>query len=361
MKTVEYILEHGLESLTDVLGIVVKERGDLICLDYSQLESPKNHPVVLECRGLILEKDTWNIVFRSMERFFNLGEPFVIPFDPLAAQYFDKVDGSLIKIYNYAGMWHIATRGTVVADNETPFGLSFQDLVLKALQVTFEEFQDKANLYLNPKLSYNYEVTSIENRVVTRYEGYTLHFLSARNTETGEYVDEREAASKLGAKILEPVFKTPVTLDTVTSYVESLPDLKEGLVTYLNGIPICKVKSTVYVELHNKRGNGLSLNGIRRIVLIQEQDEYLSYFPEERFLFEPYIKAYEAIFVSLGIKWQEVKDIEDQKEFAMQVKDFPGNSLLFSKRRCPDKSFRTLVSALSEASQFRLLDIFKDA
>lgn len=359
MNTIKFIRENGLEALTDQLGIVVKERGSLLCLDYDQIESPRLHPVVLECRGLILEKDTYNIVFRSMSRFFNYGEANTKELDFKSAKYYDKVDGSLIKIYCYRDNWYIATRGTIIADNETPFVITFQDLVLKALGLTPEEFQLEAHKNLNPNLSYNFEVTSIENRVVTRYEGYTLYYLNARDTLTGAYVDEEKSALALGARTLENIFTLTPDPEDVVNYVDHLPDLKEGVIAYINGTPSCKFKSKVYVELHHKRGNGISLNGIRRLVILQEHPEYLSYFGEELPLFEPYINAYEAMFLDVHSLWDKVKDIENQKDFANIVKLHPASSLFFTKRKQPESTFYNIFNTrLNEPSQFRLLDAY---
>lgn len=355
MNTLSFIQDFGLDALTSTLGITIKERDNLLVLDYDQIESPKQHPVVKECRGLILEKDTHKVVFRCMDRFFNYREADTLSHDYTNAVYFDKVDGSLIKIFFYNNRWYIATRGTIIADNETPFGVTFEWLVYKALQLDANAFQESATKYLNPKISYNFEITSIENRVVTRYEGYTLHYLSARDTETGEYVDEAEAASALGAVLLEPV-NAGNSVEDVLSYVEKLPDLKEGLIAYVDGKPICKFKSTKYVEVHHKRGNGISLNGVRRLVIIGEDTEYLSYFPEELPLFEPYQIAYERLFKRLTAAWIALQDIEEQKDFALKANVFPFSSLLFSKRRDPEASFAALFNKLTEPAQFRLID-----
>ena len=75
MHVQTYLRTHGLSKLTEELGIKVKsypEEG-LLVLNYSQIDSPKSHPVVMECRGLILDME-FNVVSRSMCRFFNLGE-----------------------------------------------------------------------------------------------------------------------------------------------------------------------------------------------------------------------------------------------------------------------------------------------
>ena len=69
---------HTLYDLTDELGILVTEHPNpnvpLVSLKYSQINSPKHNEIVKECRGLVLEKDTWNVVAKPFKRFFNLGE-----------------------------------------------------------------------------------------------------------------------------------------------------------------------------------------------------------------------------------------------------------------------------------------------
>lgn len=67
-------------------------------------------PMTLAARGLILDDDG-NVVARGMLKFFNYGERS----DPLPNEefkVFDKVDGSLVILCNYAGKRFLATRGS---------------------------------------------------------------------------------------------------------------------------------------------------------------------------------------------------------------------------------------------------------
>lgn len=365
MHTIQYILQHGLEALTTELGITVKERDNLLILDYDQITSPKTHPVVMECRGLILEKDTYKIVFRCMERFFNYTEAGTDKLDYSNAEYYDKVDGSLIKIFYYNSKWYIATRGTIIADNTTAFGITFEELVLKALRLkTNDDFQWEANHILNPKISYNFEVTSVENRVVTRYEGYTLTYLNARNTETGEYVDEQTPAILLGAKLQVPVLSS-VPIETVFDYVDNIPDLKEGLVAYINGIPVCKFKNKLYVDIHHTTScltneHGLSTKRVIKLVLENEYAEYLAYFPEKEFLFTPYIKAKEKLLDTFACVWLNYSHHETIKDFAIAVKGNLLSSMLINKYRNPSKSYEQVFYDNNQVTQIKLLEQFKE-
>lgn len=365
MKTIDYIKEHGLQALTDNLGITIKRRGGLILLDYSQIDSPKTDPIVGECRGIILEEETLAVKSRPFDRYFNYGECFTdILLDKAIEnksniEYFPKLDGSLIKVYYYNDKWNICTRGTIIADNETTFGSTFQDLVLKAMDLDSLEAFDlllKENNF-NPAITYILEVTSIENRIVTRYEGYTATFLAARYNETGVYCteQEREKVSAVGIKLLDAIkFES---IEQINNVIKQFKNLEEGFVIYIDGIPSIKIKSEAYVVVHHTRGNGmLTPKHIKHLILTNEYEEYLNYFEEDKPLFEPYIKAYKELFIQLEFAWKMHKDIESQKDFALTFKNVPYQSLMFGKRKQPDISFIKLLQRQSEKSQHDLLE-----
>lgn len=50
MKTIDFLKDNGIEALRTELAITVKEVDDLLVLNYNQIESPKTHPIVVECR-----------------------------------------------------------------------------------------------------------------------------------------------------------------------------------------------------------------------------------------------------------------------------------------------------------------------
>ena len=340
MKLTKFLEENSykVSALTENLGITVKEYDDRYVFNYNQIESPKTHPVVVECRGIILDKQ-FNIICRPFNRFFNFGEApdTQKQLDMSKAIAFEKVDGSLIKIYHHK-QWEIATRGTAFAEsNVGDFNLTFRQLVLKALDMSEEEFQIKANSVLNKDVSYCFEVTAMENRVVTFYEGHTLHYLGARITSTGEYVSASElnAVKALGAKeIAKYQFSTPE--QAVTS-ANSLGGLQEGFVVWqeIEGEfqPVCKIKAEAYLTVHAIRGEGLTQRRIAELVLTGEEDEYLTYFSEDRKHFIPYVDAFQKLKYSVESEWNKVKEIKDQKEFALAVKHLPFSASLFKAKK----------------------------
>lgn len=90
-KTLEDLeLEYGIKcNISSGLGVV--------SLNYSQIASDMSLPLVQECRALILELNSWNVVCRSYKRFFNFEEPNAAPirncFDWTTAKVPIKVDG----------------------------------------------------------------------------------------------------------------------------------------------------------------------------------------------------------------------------------------------------------------------------
>lgn len=346
MKVIEYLKENGTEKLTAEFGVIVKKYEDaqLLVLDYDQINSPKND-ITSECRGLILDYDH-NIVSRSFDRFFNYGENFAT-FNPATAVAYEKVDGSLIKIYNWKGVWYVSTRGTAFAESGVNgWDITFKDMVLKALSLRDEDdFQTHCDTWLEESRTYIFEVTGVQNRVVTRYEGESLWFLASRNNKSGKYYT-REFLSVV------PVFraKLPRTFkfDSIEHCLETakhLPDLQEGYVIYENGVPVCKVKSPAYVAVHHIRGEGLSPKRIAELVVINEQEEYLTYFEEDRKFFTPYVEALEFQLKSAQHHYHKYRDIEDQKEFALCVKDYHYAQYLFQARKTGESDIYKVFNA----------------
>ncbi len=360
MQVLQYIKENGIQKLNEEFGIMVKLYDEgLYVLNYDQINSPKAHPIVVECRGLIIDHD-FNIVSRSLDRFFNLGEQpdTQAHLDWSKAECAEKVDGSLIKIYNWKGTWHCSTRGTAFAESNCNFGDSFKSLIFKALDCDDEvEFQHLCNLWLDNDWTYVLELTCRENRVVKAYDGYTLHYLASRHNQSGEFGDdyEKQAALMIGAREIN-TFKFS-SVDDCIHTAKHLPDLEEGYVVYQDGKPVCKVKSPAYVAVHHIRDEGLSPKRIMQLVLINEQDEYLNYFPEDEKFFTPYVEALKLLLANIEIVYEANQHIIEQKEFALSVKDYPFSGVLFQARQKKKDVIETFHEQ-SESFKMKVLEAF---
>lgn len=336
MKVVEYLKAHGVEKLAEEFSIIVKAVDDLYVLNYNQIESPKAHPIVMECRSLILDT-SFNVVSRSFDRFFNLGEApdTQTHLDMNLAVCYEKVDGSLIKLYFHNGKWHVATRGTAYADSQCNWGPTFKELVMRALNVKDDAEMQIRLSGLNTSETHIFELTSQENRVVRRYEGYSLHYLRSRVNATGEYINVWPmlyAICKLGSNIVQPRFYKFSDVSSCLAAAKSLPNLEEGYVIYQEGLPVCKVKSPAYLAVHAIRGEGLTPKRTMQLVLMNEQDEYLTYFPEDSIHFTPVVAALKLHLQNITDVYEQFSNVESQKEFALAVSRYKFASILFKAR-----------------------------
>ena len=366
MEVINYLKSHGVEALKDEFSIRVKEYPEekLLVLNYCQIDSPKCHPITMECRGLILDYD-FNVVSRSFDRFFNHGEALDITgdFDITKAIAYEKLDGSLIKLYYHNGMWHFATRGTAFAETANDQGCVFKDLCWDAFEVSNEiQFQKKMNKlelcgFVDAAMTYIFELTSPRNRIVKRYKTTSLTLLGIRHKDgwyNGGSIMDLVAQAMM---VNSPKVYEFDTMEHCLRASRELKELDEGYVMYDRETdqPLIKIKSPAYVAVHHIRGEGIPTpNRIMDLVWTNETDEYLSYFPEDYDLFEPYEQAHRNLVDRVYTTWHSCKGIEDQKEFAMEVKDLPYSGILFSLRNY-DLTMEDAVAKMTKQNKRDLL------
>lgn len=365
MLVIDFLKEHNKDfsKLTEVFGIKVKTYDDgcrprLHVLNYDQIESPKTEPIVMECRGLILD-DELNVICRPFDRFFNYGEAGTDKYDFEGYTFYPKLDGSLIKVYHWYGAWRIATRGTAFAEsNVGDWGITFQELFLKAAGCkNMDEFQDKCwSAVMNVQETYLFELTALENRVVTHYTEPSVTLLAVRNCLTGEYTDMSSEVSLPDDFYKVNIAERGYTIEEIIKQADSLKNLEEGFVGYdMFNVPRVKVKSAAYVAVHHIRGEGLNDRRCCELVLSGECEEYLTYFPEDREIVLPYIHAFDVMVETLNSEMEKYKDIESQKDFALAIARVEGKAILFTCR----KLGITINGALEGASLSLRVDLLR--
>lgn len=277
---VQHFLRNGgtLEQLRrPPYELIIKEWCGLVCLKYTQGRSDEFCEIVKECRGLILEKGTWNVVCHPFHRFFNYGQPAAATLQgPL--QCFQKLDGSLVKVYNYRGQWFCASSGTIdgqgyIEDSETGGKVRFFWLVYDALgayDITWDDFTKT----LDPTKTYMYELCTPKNVVVIPHNDYKLYYLGERSNITGqeEYNED--------PRISNPKIYDLNNLSEILSASNSLPLSEEGFVVVDGNFNRLKVKNPAYLRAHYLHHNGKP--NYLDIVVERNEEEYLTYFPHHR-------------------------------------------------------------------------------
>lgn len=373
METLKYINKFGLDALTEEFGICVGEYDNFYVLNYSQIESPKLNPIVKECRGLIIDKDLKTVLCRSFDRFFNWGETEERMSINNNVVCMAKEDGSLINVWfnPHSNKWTCSTRKMAFGEGQNSFGMVFNELVDTALDEELHSFCERNKFCQG--YTYIFELTSPKNRIVTQYKETKLKLLGVRfnnvhllssNSEYCKnggylYVNELKEICYRSSGVIElPKMFLITCYEDVKKELNNLSELNEGFVLWnqVTGKRI-KAKSPSYVAVHHLRGNGIpNPKNIMTLVVENEVDEYLTYFPEDEEMFLKYDVAFEDFKDKVLGTWESVNHLRRQKDFALEVKNLPFSSLLFNLRKgkCLDELIKNMpINRLLQMMELR--------
>ncbi len=358
---------NPIQTIYDELGVRVKEYAEgLYVFNYSQIDSPKTNDVVRECRGSICARDDggWFFVCRPFKRFFNYGEASetLDDFDFSRSTVFEKADGSLIKFwYDFKNRkWHVGTRGTAYAETENEYGVMFRDLIVDEVFNGEVPFNDWCNSKLPIDNTHMFELTSPKNRIVTKYNKTELVYLGSIDNYSGD-IHDWFYRFWVNPNVRKAKQFNVSTIDRCIEAAKELPNLEEGFVVRDNySGQMVKIKSPLYVAAHHLRGDiGLTPKKICKLVVTNETDEYLKYFPDDQEIIQPYIDEWEFIKRVVTSHHEVLRLIQDQKEFALIAQRFLFSYVLFMARKNNQDPVLVLNSQ-RESVKIKLLQKFME-
>ena len=280
---------------------------NFVMFKYNQIESDFNESIVRECRGLILNEDTYDVVSYPFNKFGNVGEGvWVDNIDWNSAHVLEKCDGSIIKIVKVNGKLLISTNGCILASecnisNITESSLkNFEDLFYWAIKEQFPNFkQDWFEQLFEEGYTYIFELCTNANKIVVPHPEPKVYFIGIRNNKTYKeiYIFDH-AFSKL---FPTPKISPLKTLDDVVNAASKLDWKNEGYVVSDKYFKRVKVKSLEYLKVHRLAGNGvLSIRRAIDVYMAGECDEILAYFPEYKSAFDEIDKRFNSKYIELG-------------------------------------------------------------
>lgn len=245
------------------MGVVSRvlhpEHRNLAIYNYTPVAQHDNiwDNVTEQCRGLIVDSDTDNVIARPFRKFFNLNTSFrpethEANLPPGKPEVFEKVDGSLGILYWYNGKPSISTRGSFASDQAKWATTWFRENVWRQTNHFLEGYTPL------------FEIIYKENRIVVDYGDFEgLVLLGLVSVETGfevpfQVIQQQAAANNIIA---------------IRQYDKSLVEAKETNDKNFEGyvlsywpekapVPLrIKVKTEEYVRLH-KVVTGLNPKGI---------------------------------------------------------------------------------------------------
>ena len=292
----------------------------LTIYNYSQATQyeAKWDEVTLSCRGLVFD-DNGNQVSYPFKKFFNIEENKHTPTNDF--EIYEKVDGSLITVFNYNGGWVVSSRGSFTSDQAI------------AAQKLFNRF--KVDM-LDPNSTYLFELIAPWNRIVVDYgdvEELILLGIKSKDYECSH--EELVAVSKyLGCKVTQLFHFEDYTEIQKLNWANT-----EGFIVRFSNGDRCKIKFADYVKLHRVLTNCSSYD-------VWENLKTFGKLPEEMLKDVP-DEFYNWVHGMEGKLRKEFKYVEnlhmahlsstlryglDRKEFALRVQGLEGvnHGLIFA-------------------------------
>jgi RNA ligase len=268
------------------LGLVeVNKHPDLPLYIYNysrtvQYES-KWDEVTLTCRGLILDENG-EIVARSFDKFFNFEEVKDLDWNCEHVWIQEKMDGSLLILFNYQGQWYTASRGSFTSEQ-----------AIKGMEILKSKYDISKFM---PECVYICEVIYPTNRIVVDYGGVEkVTFLSASDRDSGTELNWNLAVMVFNISGIEKddLVLSTLVYDADQSMLEHLKshnsDNREGYVLrFFPGNQRVKIKFEEYVRLHRLLTNFSNVDIWECLKNGDDMDAFLERVPDE---FDKWVKT----------------------------------------------------------------------
>jgi len=168
----------------------IKRDQGYVLLKYSQIDSNFLLDLVQAARGVIFdEKNNYEVVCRPFEKFFNFGEEQAVKIDWNTASVFEKIDGSILKMWFSKRLdeWIVSTNGVIFGEDVPVMFPSskiktFGDMIRQTPSLYWEGSSFDENY------TYIFEIVGRENRVVVPYEEIEMYYLTSFCNKSGEEI-----------------------------------------------------------------------------------------------------------------------------------------------------------------------------
>ncbi len=229
----------------------------------------------LSCRGLVLDADNQPIA-RPLKKFFNFEEHQALLPDGIPAIY-EKMDGSMILLFHYAGEWRVASRGSFISD---------QAIKAKTMLANYSE----ELVELDRTHTYILEVIYPTNRIVVDYGSQErLVLLAAIHTLTGIELDIESVGWSDRAQTY-PATDFPAWMKTIQQTQSELINQEGFILKWPNGFRL-KYKLADYVRLHRVLTRIQAKDIWECLCEGQDLDQFLESVPDEFYKWVKGVKA----------------------------------------------------------------------
>ena len=215
MNTLEIqklVKEKGFSAIQTQFKLDMKQDDDFTLLKYQQTNSPLGSISVQQCRGIIFDTETKEVVAFPFVKFPNLKENHRIDFSKFTVR--EKTDGTMITLWfsTKLSKWIVSTSGSLYAENNTGLGTGdlyhavvsemkaqnieqswklgsekLSELGCKTISELFFDVASELNMNidaLDENKTYVFELATEFNQVVNSYDSNVLKLLMVRDINT---------------------------------------------------------------------------------------------------------------------------------------------------------------------------------
>ena len=321
----------------------IKWDGEFVIFKYNMIDSDLSLPICREARGSIFtcEHNEWRCVCRSLDKFGNWSESYAATKKidwSKSVTIQEKVDGSIIRVWCWKGLWHVSTNGTIDAFKaecgDSTYGDVFYSIIEK--YTTVRAFFEA----LNPMFTHWFEMVHPQyNQIVVHYNEPAIYYLGRRNIVTMEESIYFDIFSNIGWIKTPKVYRYN-NLDEVLEACHNMGENKEGYVVCAyeqmedSSFLRIKCKGDEYLKRHKLRGNG-PLTSTKVVGLWQTDtlDDFLAYFPEHTDFVNKIVKQIRDLYEKADIAYDVVKGVRPRRDFALHAQTYikPIQGYLFAR------------------------------
>jgi len=373
MLEIEKFIKKYLKNWEDLLSkdpynIKVSRNKGYVLLKYNQISSDFSYKICRECRGIILDEESnYKIVCKPFDKFFNYGEELAADIDWDSAKIQEKVDGSILKLWWAERLQHfvLSTNGTIFAENTSVMFPSiniktFHDMFYSVFDGIVEKFPFAKHDDVFKKYTHIFEVVGPENRVVVPYKENDLYYLTSINIDN---YSEKKFYEYFGVLSYPKEYHLS-SLEDVLEFTkrEDFNSFKnEGFVVKDKFNNRIKVKTEDYLRVHRLRGeNNPTPKRFLELMRSNEQEEFLSYFPEYREMYDRFVRDYllnvDQVFKKLDHEFYSMKEKSNsRKEFASYAVKSENPAFLFQMYDEKVKDYKEFLESLSDDKILKLM------
>lgn len=354
---IKYLKEKGITALCNEFHVKADYSiiyPELVCLCYHHTKSPKNE-ITNDCRGIIVNKDTFEIICYPFRRFFDYNENTKTDFDFNSFYFAEKVDGSLCNVWWYNGGWNVSTKSSADAGG-----------FIKAKNMSYADYF----WHIYWEHQYQYDLDKDCTHMFEFKFPSDTQFITQATTESITLIGQRN--NKTLKEIGTTSERVCYDFATLKSIVNNLnPVTCEGYVLIDEHFNRLKLKSPAYDLIGllriERESNGIEKNkeirhDNQKIVLLLSKYRrcydlqlYLCRYDSMAIYYEFVCESYKKLVDDLKDELQNISDLEG-KELGLYAKDSKFSKVLFPLKKVGDE-FK-LLDQISTSTYISLIKLY---